>query len=166
VVEFDLRVVDESSGQGYIQLGAFREAIRVGVERAPASWYLRQWQHSLGRLVARHTGATVVISIPERSRTPPSAEELGVEPPSAEWQPVLGFGEAWIFVAHDDGSVRVRNQLLFPELTVIDGFDVVLTEPEMDDDASDDGEPDPVPSEWQVTLADITAWLAASRGTA
>ena len=62
---------------------------------------------------------------------------------------------------HDDGRIHVGNQLLFPELTVIDGFDVVLTEPE-DDDTLDDDEPAPVPSEWLLSLADITAWLGRS----
>ena len=79
VVGFDLRVVDESSGHGYIQLGEFQEAIRVDVESAPLDWYLGQWQYSLGRLVADHTQATVVISIPERKATFASTEEVDIQ---------------------------------------------------------------------------------------
>ena len=162
VVGFDLRVVDESSGHGYIELGEFREAIRVGVESAPVDWYLDQWQYSLGRLVARHTQATVVIRIPERRSTFASPEEVDIKPPSDDWQPILGFGESWTFALHDDGRIHVQNQLLFPELTVIDGFDIVRMEPKEDNDTLDDDEPDPVPSEWLLSLAEITTWLERS----
>ena len=101
--------------------------------------------------------ATVVIAIPAREQAFPSTDEIEIRPPSDERQPILGFGEAWTFALEDDGWVHVQNCLLFPELTVIDGFDIVCLEPE-DDDVPDDGEPDPVPSEWLIALADVARW--------
>ena len=155
---FDLRITDATTGLGFIRLGAFRESIRVAVARRPSDWYQAQWRYALGRLVALHCEAVVVISAPASAASSASLGEIDVRPPGDEWQLVRGVGECWTFVVDDDGLVVVHNQLLFFELTAIDGFDVVRIDV---DDEEEDEEDEPVhpPSRWHITLDDVRRWL-------
>lgn len=163
VSRFELSVTDPSTGQGRIRLGDFEEAIQVDVEGAPLEWYLGQWRFSLSRLVEDQVEAVIVVCVPAQSSGHPSTGSVPIEAPGEDWEPVEGCGEAWTFTVGDDGRVHVHNVLLFPDLTIIDGFQVVRLEPD-DDEPSDDDDPEHVPSEWVIDLVDVAEFVARARG--
>ena len=163
---FDLRIIETSTGRGIIRLGNFQESIRVDVESAPIEWYEAQWQYTLTRLVESQIPAVLVLAASATEHGSPSVDVRAIEPSNDEWMPMQGFGEAWTFTVQEDGRVHVHNVLLFPELTVINGFDVVLASPDDDDELDDDDDDDLVPSEWIIDVVDVTAYLKRSGGVA
>ena len=153
---FDLRITDRSTCTGVIKLGDFEETVRIGTD-VPLEWYEAQWQHSLARLVTTRVAAIVVVSVPARASSYPPVRGTELGAPDDEWIPILGVGWAWTFEVDDDDLVHVHNVLLFPELTVIDGFDVLRLTPD-DEEGADDDDARPI-SEWTVALSDVAAFL-------